>query len=121
MNSYDRFEGKHVTRLTVSGCPLPCINRILQRGLTEFPALEALDVNECAFRGNSFALVTRAIRKHTALARVRVVQTGVLKKYKNWHKGECAGRIRGGGKKGAALPRCKVTSRGYRRKGTAIC
>lgn len=74
-------------RLTVSGCPLPSMNRILQRGLKTFPKLTAIEVNECAFRGNNFGIVTKAIRKHGGLKEIRLVQTGVLKKYKNWHKG----------------------------------
>jgi hypothetical protein len=34
-----------------AGCPLPCVNRLLQLGLAQFPCLELLELRESAFRG----------------------------------------------------------------------
>jgi hypothetical protein len=68
------------------GCPLPCINRILTRGLASFQGLATLELNECSFRGNTWAQVVRALGGHPAMAQLRLVQSGVLPKYKNFHK-----------------------------------
>ncbi len=66
-------QGLPVTRLIITGCPLPSINRILERGLATFPtSLEQLEVHECAFRGDNLGLVTRMIRKHPALQSIKV-------------------------------------------------
>ncbi len=66
-------QGLPVTRLIITGCPLPSINRILERGLVTFPVtLEALEVHECAFRGDNLSIVTRKIKKHPALQSIKV-------------------------------------------------
>ena len=62
-----------ITRLVITGCPLPSINRIVERGLDAFPdTLQQLEVNECAFRGDNFNIVTRRIKKHAALQSIKV-------------------------------------------------
>ncbi|GFH09449.1 uncharacterized protein HaLaN_04590 [Haematococcus lacustris] len=45
--------------------------------------LESLELSECAVRGDSLQPLLGAIRKHKALTKVKVVQTGILKKYRN--------------------------------------
>ncbi|MEW5308029.1 MAG: hypothetical protein WDW38_000018 [Sanguina aurantia] len=70
-------------RLLVSGCPLASINRILQRGIQTFRHMNSLEVNECALRGDTWRVVTRAIKRHKHLEKVKIIQTGVLKKYRN--------------------------------------
>ncbi len=66
-------QGVPITRLVITGCPLPSINRIVERGLDTFPdTLQQLEVNECAFRGDNFNIVTRRIKKHPALQSIKV-------------------------------------------------
>ncbi|EFJ52844.1 hypothetical protein VOLCADRAFT_115780, partial [Volvox carteri f. nagariensis] len=43
----------------------------------------AAQVNECALRGDTWKLVTRAIKRHKKLEKVKLIQTGVLTKYRN--------------------------------------
>lgn len=58
-------------RWVVSGCPLASINRILEKGLRAFRSLTTLEVNECALRGDTWAVVHRAIKRHRCLVKVR--------------------------------------------------
>eukprot|EP00198_Chlamydomonas_reinhardtii_P007151 XP_001696487.1 predicted protein [Chlamydomonas reinhardtii] len=84
LNAFDRMEGcSNVTRWVVSGCPLASMNRILEKGIKAFKNLNTLEVNECALRGDTWKVVTRAIKRHKYLDKVKLIQTGILTKYRN--------------------------------------
>ncbi|GFR43398.1 hypothetical protein Agub_g4477, partial [Astrephomene gubernaculifera] len=84
LNAFDRIEGcSSVQRWVVSGCPLASMNRILEKGVRAFKNLTTLEVNECALRGDTWKLVTRAIKRHKHLEKVKLIQTGILPKYRN--------------------------------------
>ncbi|KAG2445343.1 hypothetical protein HYH02_008808 [Chlamydomonas schloesseri] len=84
LNAFDRMEGcSNVTRWVVSGCPLASMNRILEKGIKAFRNLNTLEVNECALRGDTWKVVTRAIKRHKFLDKVKLIQTGILTKYRN--------------------------------------
>jgi hypothetical protein len=53
------------------------------QALSSLPKVEVVEVNECAFRGETFKGVKEALRKHKAVHSVRLCQTGMLKKYRN--------------------------------------
>jgi hypothetical protein len=72
-----------LTKMVIAGCPLNAINRILEKGIKSLPALEAVEVNECAFRGETFNEVIRALKKHEHIRSMQLVQSGMLKKYRN--------------------------------------
>ncbi|GLI70323.1 hypothetical protein VaNZ11_015278, partial [Volvox africanus] len=84
LNAFDRIDGcASVRRWVISGCPLASINRILEKGIRAFRNLKTLEINECALRGDTWKLLTRAIKRHKRLEKVKLIQTGVLTKYRN--------------------------------------
>ncbi|KXZ52040.1 hypothetical protein GPECTOR_10g1063 [Gonium pectorale] len=84
LNAFDRMDGcPGVKRWVVSGCPLASMNRILEKGIRAFKNLTSLEVNECSLRGDTWKLVTRAIKRHKNLEKVKLIQTGILPKYRN--------------------------------------
>ncbi len=44
--------------------------RILEKGIKHFPALESLEINECAVRGDTLSILTKAMKKHKNLVKV---------------------------------------------------
>ncbi|WIA12491.1 hypothetical protein OEZ85_012524 [Tetradesmus obliquus] len=87
MRSLKALQGRRdVKEFAVIGCPLPCVNRLLQLGLAQFPCLELLELRESAFRGNTWRGVLEALRVHASCRQLRVVQTGVFARYKNFKK-----------------------------------
>ncbi|KAG2501995.1 hypothetical protein HYH03_000491 [Edaphochlamys debaryana] len=84
LNAFDRMDGcPGIQRWVVSGCPLASMNRILEKGLRAFRNLTTLEVNECALRGDTWKIVHRAIKRHKHLEKVKLIQTGILAKYRN--------------------------------------
>ncbi|GAX84045.1 hypothetical protein CEUSTIGMA_g11469.t1 [Chlamydomonas eustigma] len=88
LNSFLRFEKQwpSVKSMVFSGCPLASINRIVEKGLKHFQNLENLEINECSVRGDTISVLTKAIKNHPHLRKVKIIQTGVLKRYRNRHK-----------------------------------